>query len=132
MIIGSVYPLVSQAIGGLSFLIFGAIILVSIIYVTFCVPETKGKTIRWVFIKMSGALRSMLVLNIRKISFDFQLPKSPSHWPTQTHELEFELLLSEIQKYFIGAVETYNTEGDYVDPNSGREKLKALLSFCQD
>ena len=72
MIIGSVYPLVSQAIGGLSFLIFGAIILVSIIYVKFCVPETKGKTIRWVFLKMSAALRSMLVLNIRKISFDFQ------------------------------------------------------------
>ena len=46
MIIGAVYPLVSQAIGGLSFLIFGAIILISVIYVTLCVPETKGKTIR--------------------------------------------------------------------------------------
>ena len=74
----------------------------------------------------------MLVLNIRKISFDFQSQKPPSHQPTQTHELEFELLLSEIQKYFIGAVETYNTEGDYADPKCGREKLKALLSFCQD
>ena len=52
MIIGAVYPLVSQAIGGLSFLIFGAIILLSTIYVKLCVPETKGKTIRLV-IKLS-------------------------------------------------------------------------------
>ena len=40
--------------------------------------------------------------------------------------------LSEIQKYFIGAAETDNTDGDYVDPSRGREKLMALLSFCQN
>lgn len=45
MIIGAVYPLVSGAIGGLSFLIFGAIILLSTIFVHFCVPETRGKSI---------------------------------------------------------------------------------------
>ena len=45
MIIGAVYPLVSHAIGGLSFLIFGAIILLATIFVHFCVPETKGKSI---------------------------------------------------------------------------------------
>ena len=45
MIIGAIYPHISKAIGGLSFLIFGAIILLSVIFVYFCVPETKGKTI---------------------------------------------------------------------------------------
>ena len=45
MIIGAVYPHISQAIGGLSFLIFGAIIFISTIFVHFCVPETRGKTI---------------------------------------------------------------------------------------
>ena len=45
MIIGAIYPHISKAIGGLSFLIFGAIILISIVFVYFCVPETRGKTI---------------------------------------------------------------------------------------
>ena len=45
MIIGAVYPHISKAIGGLSFLIFGAIIFISTIFVHFCVPETRGKTI---------------------------------------------------------------------------------------
>ena len=34
-----------------------------------------------------------------------------------------------IQKYFIDAAEI---DGYYVDQNRGREKLKALLSFCQN
>ena len=45
MIIGAVYPLVNEAIGGLSFLMFASIIFLAIIFVHFCVPETRGKTI---------------------------------------------------------------------------------------
>ena len=45
MIIGAVYPHISKAIGGFSFLIFGTIIIISSIFVHYCVPETRGKTI---------------------------------------------------------------------------------------
>ena len=41
-------------------------------------------------------------------------------------------MFSGLKMYFIGVAETDDTEGDYVDSNCGREKMTALLSFCQN
>ena len=99
--------------------------------ITNCVPETKGKTIRWVF-----------YINIRTVEDDvgFEHPKNLIWFPIANITVALAnsntwariwIILSEIQKYFIGAAATDDTEGDYVDKNR-QEKMKALLSFCQN
>jgi len=44
-IIGVSYPHINEAIGGAVFFIFGSFLFLSILYVTWSVPETKNRTI---------------------------------------------------------------------------------------
>ena len=40
------YPVLEHKIGGYTFFIFSALLLLFILYTIFCVPETKGKTVQ--------------------------------------------------------------------------------------